>query len=86
MGSHSIYFGMHNGCMMGAAETTAMVMVVGVMNLTIGCADEGPNTGVGTVKIGRRGCKASAARHWGHLVKVLIHVKVQRHSASDGRD
>ena len=59
-----------------------MVLVMGVMSPTMGCADGGPNTGVGTVKIGRRGRKATAARNRGYLAKVLIHVmiRVRRHS------
>ena len=51
MGSYSAYLGMHNGCMMGAVETTAIVMVVGVMNSTMCCANGGPNKGVGRVKV-----------------------------------
>ena len=71
---------------MGAVWTIAMVMVVGVMNPTMGCADGSPYTGVGMVRTDRQGHKASAAWHCGHLVMVLIYgmVTVQRYSASDG--
>ena len=45
MCSHSVYFGMDKGYMMGAVGTTAVVTVMGVMNLTMVCADGGLNTG-----------------------------------------
>ena len=51
MGRHSVYFGMDNGYMMEAMGTTAVITVMGVMNLTMGCADGGLNTGVGRVLI-----------------------------------
>ena len=51
LGSHSVHFGIDNGYMMGAVGTTVVVMVMGVINLTMGCADGGLNTRVGRVLI-----------------------------------
>ena len=51
MGSHSIYFVMDNWYMIEAVGTTTVVTVMGVMNLTIGCADGGLNKGVGRLLV-----------------------------------
>ena len=77
---------MHNGCMIGAVETAAMVMIMGVMNQTMGCVDSGQYIGVGVVRVVCRGRKAFAAWQWNDVFKVLIYgmVTVQRYYAMDG--
>ena len=71
---------------MGAVDTMNMAMVMGGMNPTMDSANSRPYTGVGVVRIGRRGRKTSAARQLNGIVKVLIYgmVTVRKYDAMDG--